>query len=174
VITVADVERVKAVFGAPETLVERLALGSPVKVLIGSEGASTNGDEFLDAAVTRVAPAADSNGRVFSVEAELPNSTGALRAGAVVSVHVPGVAEADDAVVVPLSSVIRSPKNARGFSVFVLDGEADRARARLTDVELGNVTGNAVTVTRGLALGTRVVTVGATLLRDGSEAVVIR
>ena len=174
VIVVADTARVKAVFGAPETLVERLTLGSPVKVLVGSEGATTKSDDFIDATVTRVAPSADSNGRVFSVEAELPNPSGTLRVGAVVSVHVPGVPGAGDAVVVPLSAVIRSPKNPRGFSVFVLDGGADRARARLADVELGEVTGNSVTVTRGLALGARVVTVGATLLRDGNEAVVIR
>jgi multidrug efflux system membrane fusion protein len=173
IVTVADTSRVKAVFGAPETLVERLTLGSPVKVLLGSEGARTN-DAFLEATVTRIAPSADSNGRVFSVEAELLNPDGVLRAGSVVSVHVPGVSSAGDAVIVPLSAVIRSPKNPRGFSLFVLEGTADRARARLTDVELGEVTGNSVTVTQGLALGARVVTVGATLLRDGNEAVVIR
>jgi hypothetical protein len=36
------------------------------------------------------------------------------------------------------------------------------------------VVGNAVTVTQGLAQNDRVVTVGATLLRDGASAVVIR
>jgi hypothetical protein len=40
-------------------------------------------------------------------------------------------------------------------------------------VQLGEVLGNSVTVERGLTLGQRVVTVGATLIQDGSEAVVI-
>jgi RND family efflux transporter MFP subunit len=174
VVTVAETRRVKAVFGAPESLIERLAVGNPVKVLVGSEGTSTESDDFIAASVTRIAPSADSNGRVFSVEAELPNARGTLRPGAVVSVHVPNAGEAPHAVVVPLSAVIRSPKDARGFSLFVLDGNTDRARARLANVELGDVVGNSVTVTRGVARGERVVTVGATLLHDGSDAVVIR
>ena len=81
---------------------------------------------------------------------------------------------AGDALVVPLSAVIRSPHDPRAFSVFVLDGDSNRSAARLRDVRLGEVTGNSVTVTEGLAANQRVVTVGATLLRDGSDAVVIR
>jgi multidrug efflux system membrane fusion protein len=172
--SIANTTSMKAVFGAPESLVERLTVGSPVRVLLGSEGAAANSETFLDASVTRIAPSADAEARVFSVEAELPNPGGALRSGAVVSVRVPGAAGARDELVVPLSAVIRSPRDPRGFSVFVLDGTADRARARLSDVELGEVVGNSVTVTRGLTFQARVVTVGATLLRDGSDAVVIR
>ncbi len=173
-LTVADMHRVKAVFGAPESLVERLAVGSAVQVVVKNEGSARVSDDIVDASVTRIAPSADSNGRVFSVEAELPNPNGALRSGAVVSVRIPGAAGKDDAVIVPLSAVIRSPKNAQGFSVFVLDGTTDRARARQSDVELGEVIGNSVTVTHGVTRGERVVTVGATLLHDGADAVVIR
>jgi multidrug efflux pump subunit AcrA (membrane-fusion protein) len=111
---------------------------------------------------------------VFSVEAELPNPEGALRPGAVVSVRVPDSARGHDALVVPLSAVIRSPTKADGFSVFVLEGSAERAPARLRNVSLGEVIGNGVTVNHGLSRSERVVTVGATLLRDGNDAVVIR
>jgi multidrug efflux pump subunit AcrA (membrane-fusion protein) len=44
--------------------------------------------------VTRIAPAADTNVRVFSVEAPLPNPAGTLRPGTVVSVRVPTEAPA--------------------------------------------------------------------------------
>jgi len=108
------------------------------------------------------------------VEAELPNPNGTLRPGAVVSVRVPDAALNHGALVVPLSAVIRSPQKADGFSVFVLEGNAERAPVRLRDVSLGEVLGNGVTVNQGLARAERVVTVGATLLRDGGEAVVIR
>jgi multidrug efflux system membrane fusion protein len=173
-ITLAETRNVKAVFGAPQTLVEKLKIGSDVQVFVGAESEAKAPDKLFPAQVTRIAPAADSNGRVFSVEAVLPNADGALRPGSVVSVRVPDAALAADAPLVPLSAIVRSPRDPRGFSVFVLDGDGERGLARLRDVGLGEVAGNSVTVTSGLALGQRVVTVGATLLRDGGEAVVIR
>ena len=158
---IADVRSVKVVFGVSQALVEKLRVGTPLAV------------DGQPAQVTRIAPSAES-GRVFSVEASLPNPEGALRPGSVVSIHVPEAALAADAMVVPLSAVVRSPRDARGFAVYVLEGAGDRAPTRLYDVQLGDVLGNQVTVTSGLTLGQRVVTVGATLLRDGDQAVVIR
>jgi RND family efflux transporter MFP subunit len=173
-ITVADTRTVKAVFGAPQTLVEKLHVGSAVQVFVGAESEAKAPEKLLDAKVTRIAPAADTNGRVFSVEAALPNPSGELRPGSVVSVRVPDEALIGEALIVPLAAVVRSPRDPRGFAVFVLDGEGDRAPARLRDVRLGEVMGNSVTVTKGLSLNQRVVTAGSTLLRDGGEAVVIR
>jgi RND family efflux transporter MFP subunit len=173
-LVIADTRTVKAVFGAPQSLVERLSVGTKVRVFVGAEAESRAPEKLLEAQVTRIAPAADSNGRVFSVEAALPNENGTLRPGAVVSVHVPDGSAGGLEAVVPLSSVLRSPTDPRGFSVFVLEGNADKSKALLRDVRLGEVIGNAVTIEQGLALGQRVVTVGATLLHDGAEAVVIR
>jgi multidrug efflux system membrane fusion protein len=172
VITLADTHNVKAVFGAPQALVEKLALGSPLRVVDGTESEAKAPEKFLDARVTRIAPAADANGRVFSVEAALPNPDGALRPGAVVSIHVPE-AVANEALLIPLNAVVRSTRDARGFAVFVLDGTGDCSTARQREVRLGQVLGNAVTVTDGLARGQRVVTLGSSLLRDGDRAVVI-
>jgi multidrug efflux system membrane fusion protein len=47
------------------------------------------------------------------------------------------------------------------------------AIARLRPVELGAVVGNAITVTRGLAAGDRVVVSGAALLADGDPVRVL-
>lgn len=173
VLTVADVRTVKAMFAVPQALVEKLSVGSPVTVHVGSEGESKTPHKVVDAKVTRIAPSADSKGRVFSIEAELPNPNGTLRAGSVISVRVPDTTLASASVSVPLSAVVRSPGDPRGFSVFVLDGEATRAKARSQKVQLGEVLGNAVTVSAGLNLGQRVVTVGSTLIQDGSDTVVI-
>jgi RND family efflux transporter MFP subunit len=164
-LTVADIRTVKAIFGVPQALVEKLQVGSPVEIEL---------DKTIEAKVTRIAPAADTKGRVFSVEAAIPNENGALRPGSVVSVHIPDTTLASSSLAVPLSAVVRAPSNPRGFSVFILDGQADRAPAHMRDVKLGQVLGNLVTVTDGLKAGERVVTVGSTLLRDGNEAVVIR
>lgn len=164
-ITIADTRTVKAVFGVPQSLVEKLQVGSPVEIEV---------DKTIEAKVTRIAPAADAKGRVFSVEASIPNENGALRPGSVVSVHIPDTTLASSSLAIPLSAVVRAPSNPRGFSVFILEGQADRAPARMRDVKLGQVLGNLVTVTAGLEASQRVVTVGSTLLRDGSDAVVIR
>jgi multidrug efflux system membrane fusion protein len=168
---IADVRNVKAVFGAPQALVQRLAVGDRVTVTSGSGGEST-GPAF-NVPVTRIAPAADANGRLFTVESLIPNADGGLRPGSVVTIRVPAAARAPGALVVPLGAVIRSPRDPRGFSVFIIEGDAPSGPARLRDVELGEVVGNGVAVTNGLALGERVVTTGASLLSDGSEAVVI-
>jgi multidrug efflux system membrane fusion protein len=173
VISVADVRTVKALFAVPESLVEKLSVGSPLTVHVGGEGDSHSPQRVVDAKVTRIAPAADSRGRVFAIEAELPNPNGALRPGSVVSVHVPETTLASTALSVPLSAVVRAPGDQRGFAVFVVDGEAARAKAHSQTVQLGAVLGNSVTVIAGLRAGQRVVTVGSTLIHDGSDTVVI-
>lgn len=173
VLTVADISTVQARFAVPEALVEKLAVGSPLSVHVGAERDSKAPQRTLDAKVTRIAPAADSKGRVFAVEAELPNPSGALRPGSVISVRVPEATLASVSLSVPLSAVVRSPKDPRGFSVFVVDGEGQRGKARIQQVTLGDVLGNAVTVEGGLRVGQRVVTVGSTLIQDGSDTVVI-
>jgi RND family efflux transporter MFP subunit len=173
VLTVADISTVQARFAVPEALVEKLGVGSPLSVHVGAERDSKAPQRTLDAKVTRIAPAADAKGRVFAVEAELPNPSGALRPGSVISVRVPEATLASVSLSVPLSAVVRSPRDPRGFSVFVVDGEGQRGKARIQQVTLGDVLGNAVTVEGGLRVGQRVVTVGSTLIQDGSDTVVI-
>lgn len=172
-ITVADIRTVKAQFAVPEALVEKLSIGSPLTVHVGADRESKAPNAIVDAKVTRIAPAADSKGRVFSVEAELPNPNSNLRPGSVVSVRIPEATLTSAALSVPLSAVVRSPNDPRGFSVFVIDGDGARGKARIQQVKLGEVLGNSVTVESGLRIGQRVVTVGSTLIHDGGEAVVI-
>ena len=173
VITVADVRTVKALFAVPQSLVEKLSVGSPLTVNIGADGDSRSPQSVIDAKVTRIAPAADARGRVFAIEAELANPNGTLRPGSVISVHVPETTLSAATLSVPLSAVVRAPNDPRGFAVFVVDGDATRGKARSQRVALGEVLGNAVTVVSGLRVGQRVVTVGSTLIQDGSDAVVI-
>lgn len=163
----ADTRSVKVIFGAPEALVEKLQVGSPL--VITSE--SIQGD--ITGKVTRIAPSADLQGRLFSVESTIPNPDDALKTGMVVSLKVPEGVLADESLVLPLTAVVRSPRDPRGFSVFVLEAQGERQIAKLRDVECGDVRGNTIVITKGLTLGERVVSMGATLLRDGDEASVI-
>lgn len=110
VLALADTSSMKAVFGAPQSLVERLAVSDPLQVFVGAENEAKAPEKLLDARATRIAPAADTSGRVFSVEAALSNADGALRPGTFVSVRV-RAQESADTVVVPLGAVVRSPRD---------------------------------------------------------------
>ena len=65
---------------------------------------------------------------------------------------------------------IGSETGAGEFAVLVVERQASADVARRRRVELGAVSGNAIAVKKGVALGERVVVSGATLLADG-EAV---
>src|SRR5262249_23049145 len=87
-VSIADVRPLKASFGARQPLVEKLSIGTPLEVYVGVEGIAKTPERRLDATVTRIAPAADTQGRVFSVEADLSNEDGRLRPGSVVSIQI--------------------------------------------------------------------------------------
>ncbi|HWL89631.1 MAG TPA: efflux RND transporter periplasmic adaptor subunit [Polyangiaceae bacterium] len=160
---VADTKNVKFVFGAPDTLIDKLKIGSKLGIHIDAAQAD------FDGTITRIAPSADPKSRVFEVEVTVPNPNDVLRVGMVASLKVPEGTLAEPALTLPLTAVVRSPHNPRGFSVFVASKEGDAEVAHVRDVELGDVVGNGVQVTGGLKRGERVVSLGATLLTDAAR-----
>jgi multidrug efflux system membrane fusion protein len=82
---------------------------------------------------------------------------------------MPAATETPSMIVVPLTGVVRSPKDPRGFAVFVVTEEHGSSTAHLRDVTLGAVVGNEVQVIGGVQKGERIVTMGATLLVDGAR-----
>lgn len=164
---IADTKTVKVVFGAPDRLIEKLKPGGIVKVSFEA----FPGD--YSASITRIAPSADPKSRVFEVEASIPNPNDQLKVGMIAKLVVPETALETRALVLPLTAIVRSPRDPRGFSVFIVDGEAGKETARLRDVRLGDVVGNAVVVSEGLKSNDKVVSMGATLLTDGEQVRVI-
>jgi RND family efflux transporter MFP subunit len=163
----ADTRTVKVVFGAPDTLVEKLKLGSPLQVSL--EAAAT----VYTGQISRIAPSADPKSRVFQVEATIPNPTDQLKVGMIASIEVPEGALSGSSLALPLTAVVRSPRDTRGFSVFVVDGKPGKELARLRDVKLGPLLGNFVLVAEGLKKSERVITMGATLVNDGDAVRVV-
>lgn len=164
---VADTRSVKVVFGAPDRLIEKLKPGGQVDVAFEAVTGSFKGT------ITRISPSADPKSRVFEVEATIPNPDDQLKVGMIAKLVVPEGALAERTLVLPLTAVVRSPRDPRGFSVFVIDEGGGKDTARLRDVKLGDVVGNQVVVTDGLKIGDRIVTMGATLLADGDAVRVI-
>jgi multidrug efflux system membrane fusion protein len=169
--TIADLARVKAVFGVPDTLVERVKTGAPLSVT-----SDALGDVQFPGRITAVAPSADAQSRVFTVEVTIPNPRQQLKAGMVATVEVAGPAGSEitpGLLTVSVSAIVKSPRTAGGYAVFLADGGDERTTARARDVGLGAISGNRVAVASGLAAGDRVIVSGASLLTDGDRVRVI-
>jgi len=164
---VADTSAVKVVFGAPDALVAKLRLGSPITI----SAEAVPGE--LQGTITRISPSADPRGRLYDVESKVPNPKGLLKSGMTASFKIPEGALVQESLAVPLTSVVRSPRDPRGFAVYVLQGDSETTQVRAREVKLGDPMGNIVVAREGLKLGERVVTLGASLLTDGSEVRVI-
>lgn len=165
---VAETRSVKVVFGVPDTVVEKLKLGSSLAVTFEAVPGEFTGK------ISRIAPSADARSRVFEVEGTIPNPKNELKVGMIASLKVPDGAHAGTpSLVLPLTAVVRPPGAQHGFSVVVAEGQPGSEIARLRSVKLGEVFGNAVLVTDGLNRGERVVSMGATLVADGAAIRII-
>src|SRR5262249_55466551 len=111
--------------------------------------------------------------RVFEVEVTVPNPSGQLKAGMIAGLKVSDGSKGAPAAVVPLSAVVRSPKDPNGFAVYVVSTEGANQVAHARHVALGDPPGNRILVTGGLGSGDKVVVRGATLIAEGEEVQVI-
>jgi multidrug efflux system membrane fusion protein len=164
---IADTKTVKIVFGAPDRLMEKLQRGGTLGVTFDAIGGDFTG------IITRIAPSADAKSRAFEVEVTIPNPDDKIKVGMIAKLMIGEAALAAQTLVLPLTAVVRSPRDPRGFSVFVVTNEGGKDVAHLRDVKLGEVVGNAVIVTEGLKVQDRVVSMGATLLTDGDPVRII-
>ena len=161
----ADTRSVKATLGVPDTLVASVHTGAELGVTTEAVP-----DTVFPGRVTDVSPAADPKSRVFDVEVTIPNQEGRLKAGMIATVTVKGARNRAEVLAIPLTAVVRSPKNPDRYAVFVLAGAEPRYAAQIREVRLGATFGNSIVVMEGLKKGERVITAGATIVADG-EAV---
>jgi multidrug efflux system membrane fusion protein len=166
--TIADTRVVKVVFGVPDVLVAKLRLGGRLAIQ-----AEAMPGAALAGRITRIAPAADPNSRVFEVEAALPNPDAALKVGMLATLRLAEDTPAAS-LFVPLAAVIRPVRDTTGYAVYVVRDSAGSApTAALRRIQLGEVSGNQIAVRDGLARGEQVIVRGATIVADGSPVRII-
>lgn len=166
--TVADTRVVKVVFGVPDVMVSGLRLGG--RLMIQAEAMP---GRTLPARITRISPSADPSSRVFEVEASLPNPDGRLKVGMLATLQL-GEAAGPGALFVPLAAVVRPAGDSSGYAVYRVTPAADRGpTAAIRRVTLGEVSGNLIAVTQGLAAGDRVIVRGATIVADGQPVRIV-
>src|SRR5215469_7665707 len=167
-----DTHAVKAVFAVPDTSLSTIHTGQRQSVMLDALGHEAPG------IVTAISPQADPKSRVFSIEVTLENPREEIRPGMIGSVTL-GTATSDathDAkprLVAPLSAVIRSPGNPRGFAVMLLNEREGKQYAASQVIEIGQTFGNQIEVTRGLRAGQKLIAIGGSLVHDGQEVHVL-
>jgi len=161
--TIANTRTVKAVFGVPDTSMDRVKIGQSQLITTDALPQSFRGR------VTAISPSADPKSRVFSVEVSIDNPKDQLKSGMIASLVLNGEPLDRSIMAIPLSAVIRDPERAKGFAVMIVEGDGEIESVRMHPIELGDVYGNMIGVNHGLESGQRVVTTGVTLVRNGDR-----
>lgn len=162
---IADTRNVKAVFGIPDLMLSKVKLGGKQAITVEATPGTFEGK------VTAISAAADPKSRVYSIEVTIPNPHNQLRSGMIASLDFAMEGPAVKQPAVQLAAVVRHPGVANGFAVYVAEG--DPATARMRTIEPGDAHGNRIVVVKGLKPGERVITTGATLVRDGDPVNII-
>jgi multidrug efflux system membrane fusion protein len=165
--TLADLHLVKAVFGVPDVAIKNVGLGGTQTLTTESVPGEFQGR------ITAISPAADPKSRVFSVEITIPNPHNVLRAGMVATLKTGSSELAAPVAVIPLSAVVRSIRDPGKFAAFVVVDQEGKSVARSRDIQVGETYGNLISVTQGLSEGEQVISVGATLVKDGEQVQVM-
>ena len=163
-------------FSLPQENLASVRVGLPVRVTFEGSGDTAEGT------ISAVDPTIDPTTRNVKIRAAIPEEQKAkLRPGMFVNVSVVQLAK-DAVVAVPLTAIVHA---SYGDSVFVIeqkkpgspgmtqtpDGKPVKI-ARQQFVRLGQMRGDFVAVTKGVATGQEVVTSGAFKLRNNSPVVV--
>jgi RND family efflux transporter MFP subunit len=155
--TVTDNRVLEANVAVPVERARDLALG--MKVQIVDDRAQKVGEGAIDF----IAPRVDPDTQSVLIKADIPNPTGALRAGQVVNARV--VWRAQPGLTVPALAVTRQGEQA---FVYVAVPADHGLAAKQRPVQLGALTDNAFAVVSGLSAGDRVVTSSIQKLHDGA------
>jgi RND family efflux transporter MFP subunit len=166
---IASTELAKIIVGVPDTMVRSLRVGQPTDVAV---------DAFPNrpfrASISRIASAADPTSRHFEVEVAIRNHDHLLKTGMIGSLQfvVEGREAPQPSISVPLGAIVPGPGGKYG--VFLVAGSSAGDIAQLRPVEIGSVNGNEISIASGLAAGDTVITMGATLLKDGQRVEVLQ
>ena len=156
ILTVMDTSSVIAKAHIPQQDAALLEPGNPA-TLSGPGGVEASGK------VSLVSPALDPNSTTVEVWVTAPNPDGALRPGTTVTARVTAQT-VNDAVLVPVSALLKTPEGAE--SVMVV---GDDNKAHQVNVDAGIRDGDQVQITKGVKGGEKVVSSGAYGLPNGTK-----
>ena len=146
--------------GVPERYATDIEVGTAVRVLPSAYGAEPRGGR-----VTFVGSAVDPQSRTFPIEVAIDNGDRALKPQMVVRLELARDV-LDDAIVVPLTAIVRDE---RGESVFVVTDQDGWNVATRRPITTGPISGDQVVITEGVRPGDRVIVSGTNTVADGDR-----
>ncbi|MBF0553986.1 MAG: efflux RND transporter periplasmic adaptor subunit [Nitrospirae bacterium] len=162
--TIADTSTVKVVFGVPDVMIKAFKNGDAVRVFIEAhQGVEYKGQ------ITRIAPFADDQSRVFNIEVKIPNINQTIKAGMIASMLMQRAAVSGAEITVPLNSIVRPSDNSTGFAVFVVEDQGGKHIARKHSVAIGRIVASRVSIEKGLNRGEKVIVDGQNYVSDGEQ-----
>jgi multidrug efflux system membrane fusion protein len=166
---IASTDLAKIVVGVPDTMVRSLRAGQATDVTVDAFP-----NRAFHASISRIAAAADPKTRNFEVEVAIPNRDRLLKSGMIGSLQFVSASTGapQPSMAVPIAAIVPTPNGKYG--VFLVAQSPAGDIARLHPVEIGSVDGNEVRIVDGIAAGQMVITMGATLLKDGQRVEVLQ
>ncbi|CCI71402.1 RND family efflux transporter Mfp [Paenibacillus polymyxa M1] len=159
VVTIANTNPIIAKVNVSESELLKMQVGSSVTVGVDSL------DKRIEARVSAVNPVMDNDLKAYPVEISVPNGSGELKSGMVVTVYMK--TEAPKNILVSQDAVT---EQAGKKYAYVVEGTV----AKRVEVQTGQESAKQVEVTKGLAEGQNVVVKGVSLLSDGAKINVVK
>ncbi len=145
---VVDLTTLKIQVGVPQSMINRVLVGSEAKVQI-----SALNNQIFPGAVRYISPQADENTGAFTIEAHVQNTPGLkIRAGMTAKVDLL-LTEKEEKLIIPDHALISKNGNNHLYKI-------EGGIARLTEITIGETIGSQVVVSQGLADGDTIVVVG--------------
>lgn len=164
--SMVDLSTVNVVVELPEQYIAKIRIGTPARVTLESLP-----EVDVSAAVTRIVPVAQRQGRTFPVKVQLQNSVDAegqplLKAGMLARVAIP-LGEARESIVVPKDALVLGGASPTVMLVVPSRDNPDQLTVAPVPVRTGIASGNEIEVLGDLQPGSRVIVRGNERVRPG-------
>ena len=165
IVSLENARRLEVVASVPESQIEQLSIGMPVKIVIPSQSGGVPDQEFTGS-IDQIFPTADPGSHQFVVKVFIQNPGGSVMSGMFARLVVSRAVS--ERLVVPAEAIHR-----RGQleGVFIV---GDDGRAHLRWIRTGRELGGAVEVIAGLEPGETVVTWSASRIKDSQKVEVTK
>ncbi|KYP16322.1 efflux RND transporter periplasmic adaptor subunit [Flavihumibacter sp. CACIAM 22H1] len=155
-IRIVNTSDLKAVAQVPENYLERVKVGSPVKVILPDINKS------FSTKVSVSGKLIDPNSRSFYIESKMPADK-MVRPNQIANIRIEDYT-VKDAITIPVNTLQNDEK---GKFVLVAVNEGGKLRAKKRPVETGELYGNELEIHKGLQAGDQLITEGFQGLYDG-------
>lgn len=165
VVTLQDLDTMRADFTVPEQRLSQLRIGQKVRL-------SADGDDTVFAGeITGIDPKVDPSSRLVAVRAAIDNPEGRLTPGQFVRINVE-LPQEDGVIALPQTAVVTSLYGDYVYVARKPEGADDKLEARQIFVRVGRRSGRDVEIVSGLSQGDMVVTAGQNRLSNGTPVAI--